>query len=234
MIEALSQAESWCSAHLPRLFDLYQRSEKAHPENYFTKILPNFAQDLWQRTYEAREEVLQQLDSKAWEQLVEKALPFVTARDAFRGWYQLINHLDEARGWVFLKERGFQQIDFIQNQNVKTPDLVATRGSTTAILEVKSVNQSEVDVNRLAARPAQASDVCHGLSEKLRHRVLRSIREAREQLEAYPYGANEKIALLVVRFDSDHLFVAQNYEELGQLISSQQIPGIEIVHQNAL
>ncbi len=234
MSNAFSEGERWCRLHLPRLYDLYGRSDKTHRDNYFTRILPDYHFEVWQKSYKARDEVLQRLDSDAWEQLIKKALPLVTTRDSRRGWYQLINHLDEARGWVLLKERGFQKIDFIPNQNGKTPDLIARNANTSAILEVKSVNQSDEDVSRLAARPLRAYEVHHGLTDKQKQRILRSIREAREQLEAYQCGANEKIALIVVRFDSDHQFVAQNYEELGQLIWSQRIPGVELVHQSTL
>jgi hypothetical protein len=220
MSNAFSEGERWCRLHLPRLYDLYGRSDKTHRDNYFTRILPNYHFEVWQKSFKAREEVLQRLDSGAWEQLIKKALPLVTTRDSRRGWYQLINHLDEARGWVLLKDRGFKKVDFVQNQNVKTPDLFATNENAAAIIEVKS--------------PLRAYDVQHGLTDRQKQRILRSIREAREQLETYQYGASEKIALLVVRFDSDHQFVGQNYEELGQLISSQRILGIEIVHQIAL
>lgn len=235
MSDALSDGERWCCTHLPKFYELYRRSDKSHPHNYFVKIFPDHIHEVWKKSYKVREEFLGQLDSEAWEQLVKKAVPLVTTRDSRRGWYQLINHLDEARGWVLLKERGYEGIRFIENQNGKTPDLIGTKGSSTAILEVKSLNQSDDDINSLAARkPFQVFDARHGLSEKFKHRLFRSIREAREQLEAFHCGADKKIALLVIRFDTDHLFADQNYAELQQLISNHQITGLELVHQNAM
>jgi len=70
-----------------------------------------------------------------------------------------------------------------------------------------------------------------GLSDKFKHRFFRSIRTACKQLVAYPGPVDKRIVLLVVRFDSDHLFLGQNYDELATLIASQPVAGIEIVCQ---
>src|SRR5436190_1295359 len=86
-----------------------------------------------------------------------------------------LNDLDEARGWVLLKERGYQNIRFIGKQNEKTPDLLGTKDNSTAILEVKSLNQSDEDISNRAAWPPQVISVRHGLSDKFKQRLQRSI-----------------------------------------------------------
>src|SRR5947207_8311522 len=140
------EAEDWPSSNFPRLFDLYQRSEKGDPKNYFKELFP-IAYFGWE-SHVHLEKTLGRLDSAAWEQLRDKALPYVTADDACRRHQQLISTLDEARGYVFLADQGYDRIEIIKPKNNEkghhqSPDLAAIKSGSTAILEVKTVNESD-------------------------------------------------------------------------------------------
>ena len=84
------EAEEWLS-NFPRLFDLYQRSEKNDPKNYF-----NF-EDLFpiafmgSAAYADIEKVLARLDALAWGKLRKKALPYATTAYPLRSYQRLFN-----------------------------------------------------------------------------------------------------------------------------------------------
>jgi hypothetical protein len=80
----LKEAEDWLSSNFPRLFDLYRRSQKDNPRNYFNskELFPvayvGFA------AYADIETALAKLDEMSWEILSKKALFCVTADDPLR------------------------------------------------------------------------------------------------------------------------------------------------------
>ncbi len=71
------EAEDWLS-HFPRLFDLYQHSDKDNPKSYFDfkKLFP-----IASRAFAESEKLFSRLDLKSWERLRDKALPYIAADD---------------------------------------------------------------------------------------------------------------------------------------------------------
>ena len=134
------EAENWIAFTFPRLFNLYQRSNKDDPKNYFNfKELFPIAY-LGAQAYGEIEQILSRLDSTAWEKLSKKALAGVKADDPTRRHHQLFNLLNEARGYAHLLDEGYTHIEFIEDLTGKSPDLFAKKNDSTAILEVKTVN----------------------------------------------------------------------------------------------
>src|SRR5207247_1070985 len=144
---------------------------------------------------EPMEKRLQQLDSSAWQQLIKKCVPFVTSCSRRRGHHQLINHLEEARGYALLVRRGYAGIGFIECGKRGSPDLLAESEMCNAVLEVKCVNNSDEHIDWLAAWPPQVRDVVHGLSAKFKQKLIAAVEEAREQLEAFGGPVDKKIVL---------------------------------------
>ncbi len=219
-------------AEFPRFFDLYERSDRLHPDNYFHRFLEDFGGELWRKAFEPAEAILQRLEPQAWESLAIKALPFVTKKSAIRGHNQLFDHLDEGRGYALLADRGYETIHFIDTGNARSPDLAGSRHGTTTILEVKSINRSQKDLIRLAT--PEARDVAFGVSNFLKRKLTAAIGEAREQLEAYSIPVEHQILLLVVRLEFDYMFVRENYMAVGDFTSSFSVPGFEVLAQQAL
>src|SRR6185369_1149062 len=140
----LKEAEDWLFSVCPKGFDLYQRSDKGNPKNYFDfrELCPSAS-----GSFALSEKTFARLDAKSWEKLREKALPYVTVDDRLRRYQQLWSALDEARGYVLLADEGYEQIEFIEPKkdkkgNPQSPDLTATKDCSTAVLEVKTVNES--------------------------------------------------------------------------------------------
>ena len=229
------EAEDWLSSNSPRLFDLYQWSNKGDPKNYFKELFP-IAYLGWE-SYVHLEKTRGRLDSAAWEQLRDKALPYVTADDARRRHQQLISTLDEARGYVFLADQGYDRIEFIKPKNNKkghhqSPDLAAIKSGSTAILEVKTFNESDPSLGPDAPWRHQATKVRQDLSDEFKAKLVSTIEQARKQLNGWPHASDRKIVLLVVRFDIGQKTSAQSYAELESFIASQPMQdGIEVYHQ---
>jgi len=229
------EAEDWLSSNFPRLFDLYQWSNKGDPKNYFKELFP-IAYLGWE-SYVHLEKTLGRLDSAAWEQLRDKALPYVTADDARRRHQQLISTLDEARGYVFLADQGYDRIEFIKPKNNKkgqhqSPDLAAIKSGSTAILEVKTFNESDPSLGPDAPWRHEATKVRQDLSDEFKAKLVSTIEQARKQLNGWPHASDRKIVLLVVRFDIGQKTSAQSYAELESFIASQPMQdGIEVYHQ---
>lgn len=129
---------------MPRLHDLYLASERDHPENYFTGFPAVLRSSQAHGAYAGIEETLSRLDENAWIALREKCVPFVTRRSRARGWCQLFDHLNEARGYILLAEMGCSHIRFLQEKG-PAPDLVGELGHCIVLVEVKSINPSDTD-----------------------------------------------------------------------------------------
>jgi hypothetical protein len=231
--QSLANAD-WFQARLPRLYDLYDRSIKSHPDNYFTYYSAATADDFFETCFKPLEEALEKLDSKAWEKLIGKALNYVTEKSPRRGYAQLFNHLNEARGYALLADRGYDEISFIdcENENRRSPDLFGKSQNSKAILEVKTINESEKDIN-LKLEDSLQSRSATRLSKEFENKLHATIEEAKEQLDAfaYPDSIDKRIIFLVVRFDLDNWVADHNFIVLRELVEAIQIPGLEVVHE---
>ena len=108
---------------------------------------------------------------------------------------------------------------------------MAKKLGSFAILEVKSVNPSEEDINQQATQEREAIKVNPKLTEKFKTRIKRSIRDAREQLDAYPYSTDRKIVFLIVQMELAQSTCGESYFELNSFITNQNTDDIEVIHQ---
>jgi hypothetical protein len=225
------EAEDWLLSNFPRLFDLCQRSNKDDPKNYFNfkELLP--IAYLGAQAYWEIEQVLSRLDSTAWEKLSKKALAGVTADDPTRRYHQLFNALNEARGYAYLEDEGYNAIGFIEDLTGKSPDLRAKKNSSIAILEVKTVNQSDEDIKNESLHKNEAIKVSPMLSEKFKARIKRNIRDAQEQLKRYQASATRRVIFLFIHMESSQRTCGESYADLKTFIAGQTTKDLEIVYQ---
>ncbi|MFO1512782.1 MAG: hypothetical protein U1F83_07715 [Verrucomicrobiota bacterium] len=228
------EAADWLF-NFPRLLDLYQHSDKRNPKNYFNV---DFSMPLGNE-----ESRLTRLDLASWKILRDKAAPLVSIDDSLRQHQFLWNVLDEASGYVFLADQGYERIEFIEPDKSKkggkqSPDLVGYKNGSTAILEVKTINESRDNLAPDAPWRTEAVVVRPELSEEFKRKVIATIEgkgEAKDQLQSYPHPTDRKIVLLVVRFDYGQKTGGHLYMELESFIASQNMKhGIEVYHQVAL
>jgi hypothetical protein len=199
----------------------------------FLRVVPRF---FFEKIFRPWEEILGKLGSKAWEQLIEKTLDSVTKKSPRREYAQLFNFLNEARGYALLVDRGYERISFIdckcrrKKKQKKSPDLLGESQNSTAILEVKTINVSEKELDWKERDRFQTRTVT-GLSDEFKKKLCLTIDHARKQLDAYPKSVDKKIVLLLIRFDMDNILEARNYTGLQSLIEANQIDEVEVVHE---
>lgn len=226
------EAGDWLVPHFPRLRDLFEHSDRGNPKNYFNVEFP--------LPLMGEERRFARLDSVSWEVLREKAAPYVSIDDPLRSYQQLWSTLDEARGYVFLADQGYDRIEFIEPSKSKksgqqSPDLVGYKAGSTAILEVKTVNESNENLGPNALWRHEAIQVRSNLSPEFKGKLVATIEQARNQLKSYPHPSERKIVLLVVRLDYGQKTGGHLYEELDEFIAS--LPSkerVEVYHQATL
>ena len=121
--------------NFPRLLDLYEHSDKTSPKNYFNVNYP--------LPLAEEEKRLARLDSASWQVLRDKAVRHVWFDDPTRRYQQLWNTLDEARGYEFLADQGYERIEFIEpskKDGIRAPDLIGRNAGSAAVLEVKTIS----------------------------------------------------------------------------------------------
>ena len=239
----------------PRLYELYRESEQDSETNYFKDfdsvltIPPDKSPA--RSSYERLEKELGELDKAAWQELRQKALKCITIKNELRGHNQLFECLNEAKGYLYLNSEGYKEIHFIPKENSKTPDLIARRGSSVALLEVKTINESEDELNwislnskeftlywkaRLEKRepPVQRKlvrEVRQGLDDSLKCKIAVKIWEAKCQLLGYDIEkVDRRIVYLAIRLDILTAMNPRNIDELAAYIQQQSDNQIEVVH----
>jgi hypothetical protein len=229
--------KNWPQSSL-RFNELYERSDQTNPNNFFhvhgqppVALSTLLFGDLFENLITWYEERLARLDDAVWEQLLLKALPHVCEKDTRRGWAQLWNHLNESLGYVLLADRGYRKIQFIDCGDGTTPDLLGETGTERVLVEVKTVNNSECDIDLLKNPVPVARDVIVGIGEPFKQKLRMTINDARVQLCQYGAPTDKRIVFLVIHCDSDFKFVGQNYKEIGEFVASCQTSQIEVAHQ---
>jgi hypothetical protein len=121
------------------------------------------------------EGILIQLDSDAWEQLVNKVLPETCNKDKNYGWRQFWNLLNEAYGYALLKSRGCAKIEFIpepkptkKGKTEKFADLRGNSPTSLAILDVKTINLSDDEIERNQRRNDPSFHVTEKIGKRIR------------------------------------------------------------------
>lgn len=222
----------WLFPNFPRLLDLYEQSERNNPANYFNVEFP--------LPLSEEEKRLQKLDLPSWKILRDKAAPYVSIDNPLRHYQQLWSVLDEARGYVFLADDGYERIEFIEPDKSKkggkqSPDLIGFKANSAAILEVKTINESNDNLAPNAPWRNEAVTVPHHLSEAFKRKVITTLEQASGQLLSFPRQVNRKIVLLIVRFDYGLKTSGDLYKELDQFIKSlTPDAGVEVYHQPTL
>jgi hypothetical protein len=187
--------------------------------------------DLFEKFSTWYEERLARLDDASWKQLLLKTLPYVCEKDSRRGWAQVFNHLNESLGYVLLADRGYSHIEFLDRGDDTTPDLLGKTVTERTLVEVKTVNNSEFDIDLMSNRVPVARDVMVGINERFKHKLRMTIDGAKDQLLRYGEPTDKRITFLVIHCDSDFKFVGQNYKEIGEFVASCQTAEVEVAHQ---
>jgi len=221
----------------PRLYELYHESDQHDEANYFARLPEELKNPYARPSYERLEEELEQLDDGAWQEFKEKVLSYITIMDSRRGYEQLFDLFMEVKGYLYLKSEGCEKIHFIPEGDTKTPDLCARCGSSTVLLEAKTINKSDEEIDWIRAnseRPdgrMQAKEVRLGLGDSLKRKIADKINKAKEQLMSYACeGVQRRIVYLIIHLDILRALDPRNLGELVAYIDEQSDEQIEVMH----
>lgn len=221
----------------PRLNEvasLHQNNEKSR----FYKFRETFDEEPeFIQLFTKIENELSELDDESWHFLKKEAadLCIILDADKRRGWTKLFEKLNEAKGYGFLKSKGFSNINFIPSEKrngIETPDLKAWQGiSQKALCEVKTKNISKDLVD--ATEKMTAYDSQDNLSPGLKNILEKIFSKANSQLNSYTEFSNpEKFIYLIIEYDDSWIFKKELDAKTRELFNSMKLIGVNLVIHN--
>jgi hypothetical protein len=218
---------------LRRISQLRAYSVKLNsPKAYFQADDDKLSNQRKRKFFVALERELQGLDAEAWEFLKGEALPRLNAQHSKRGWQQLFDTLNEAKGYNYLVRIGCREIKFIpraKTDNVQTPDLRGFLGSATVLCEVKTINVSEDEANRFATGGVGTTRLY--LEKEFFKKVSSVIHTAASQLLAVDKDLTSgRIVYVVFNFDDRlHEYADEYDQQIEAFIAGASLPDVEVV-----
>ena len=147
---------------------------------------------------------LKLLDSKNFNIFKKEVLP-QGSKVKDRCYERLTNRFNELKGFRYLKESGLKDIRIIpraKKNGQQTPDLEATdKIPNDTILEVKTVNNSDVEIEMLLGKNDNAGRVLDSIPKTLVNKIKNGILEKKTQIDNYNNNAMNKIILMVIKLD---------------------------------
>jgi hypothetical protein len=190
-----------------RTFELIDLVEdRCDPNAYFREFETRVVtEENLQRAWAARECEFKKLSREAWNRLKGDAKPHLLKNATNpRAWSQLINTLNEARGYIYLRSKGCPEPEFIpraKQGGIETPDLKGTRGDQIAILcEVKTINISDDEVTARSDIRSRSTEA--ELPPPFFIKLGKTLEKAFSQLTCYaPNEVAERVVLIIPNFD---------------------------------
>jgi hypothetical protein len=217
------------SKELPRIYELrfLTQTHKYLPEHFhdFDNSLSNSSSKM--QDFSSLEKELQGLDSTSWDMLKSE----IICKKKIT-WPQLMDKMNEVRGYNYLAKMGCKNIRFISPspRRLKTPDIEAMLGAMKVLCEVKTIHISEKEKDF-----RKGGKVNTMTSYKLKCGFFKKLRKdqiiAENQLKEYDRTiTTRRIVYVVINFDD---WIGDGREEyfkqIQQFLSADPISGIEIV-----
>ncbi|MGC1179409.1 MAG: hypothetical protein WA884_10395 [Methyloceanibacter sp.] len=222
-----------CDSELQRISELRDYSKHLQsPKSYFRDDDTKFSDPRRRRFFLDIELDLQGLDVDAWTFVKGEALPRLQAKHPTRGWEQLFETLNEAKGYNYLVRIGCRDVKFIPRsttKGVRTPDLRGLLASTKVLCEVKSINVSARELDRRTN--GGVGTILAYLEEGFFNKLMSDINTAALQMRALDVDVEtRRIVYLVVSFDDNlHEYAIEYQKQIEAYIASVGTPGVEVV-----
>ncbi len=215
-----------------RVAELRDISINLHsPEAYFRADDDKLSNPGKRKFFLALERDLQGLDAKAWEFMKIETWPLLKARDQKRGWQQLFDRLNEAKGYNHLVNIGCKNVEFIPRakiDSVEAPDIKGLLNGATTLCEVKTINMSEIEIQRFARRGV--GETLQNLEEGFFNKLAKDLKKASSQLLAFDSSAAHRIVYVVCNFDDRLHEYADDYQrQIEAYIAGAPLPNIKVV-----
>ena len=219
---------SW-KDEFPCWYQLYQASEPSLPDNYFP-LLDEPRSKITTASYHEWEICFARLDADSRHQLFQKAAPYVSRRDkgSKRHWSALFEILNEAKGYNYLQDLNYSTVRFIPKSSSRTPDVCGSASFGDALLEVKTINKSDIDIIQMGTLQKAHSGLPDGLKKKL----LSDYTIACDQLHSVPLQKSaRRICYFCITLDLPVVLTDSNKQALDDYLNSIQ-KDCEIYHES--
>jgi len=220
----------------PKLYELYCESNQANAANYFEDFESELRSPQAQSADKQLEVELEQLEDIAWQELKQKTLNYVAVKNERRAWSQLFDILDETKGYHYLKSEGCKKIHFIPEcKGSKTPDIRAQCGRYIALLDVKTINVSDEEINYLRYNrehrdnPRLREPGLESIKQRIRRRIKDAVEQGRKQLFEYaerwcPADSPKRMIIyIIIHLDAKHCWTPQDIDNLKTYVSELQV-----------
>ena len=229
------QAEATINDELQRISQLRDYSINLNsPKAYFRTGDDKLSNPSKRQFFVALESELQGLDDEAWKFLKSEAVPRLKSSHPTRGWQQLFDTLNEAKGYNHLVRIGCTDVKFIPRataNRVQTPDLRGLLGATRVLCEVKTINVSDDEANRFAVGGARKT--LRHLEGPFFDKLSSTIRTAATQLLTFDKDLTSRRDVYVVfNFDDRiHEYADDYQQQIETFLASASQPDVDIVFE---
>jgi hypothetical protein len=215
----------------PRLSELQVISVRLNsPNAYFQAADTKFTDPLKRRYFLRIEEDLRSLDPDAWDALRNVAAQrLIRTKD--RGWQPLFDALNEAKAYNHLVSIGCTSVKFIprsKKQGGRTPDLQAMSNSVLTFCEVKTINLSAVEIERL--RSSGIGTTLLEVEDGLLNKITSDLHNAHDQMNKfYPANDARRIIYMIVNFDNNFDMAWKYQNQVRAHVDKVRPLGVEVV-----
>lgn len=204
----------------PRLGMLYQRSNTTATDNYFGIYDSPILYDGTKQQFATWETLLQSLDAASLEIFLRKTAGRVSARpNHSRGWGQLVEAVNEVRGYVHAQSLGFSTCRLLNEQAHPFPDVEAAGVAGRCLIEVKTIQESDEEIE-LRGQLQRAES---GLPQRLKRVLRKRYSHAVNQIAGHPWATDaRRICYMVITLDLCTVLADENKELLRRFIQDLQ------------
>ncbi|MBN1972783.1 MAG: hypothetical protein JW787_04045 [Sedimentisphaerales bacterium] len=221
------------SKEFPHLYQIFKLSDISHPDNFFAGMDSERKSQLAMESYRKWENRLSRLSVDAFNDLSVRASQCVTKRDKKnnRHWSTLFEVLNEAKGYEFLLDEGYNVVRFIPTQKKEvTPDIWAKKNDSEAVLEVKTIWRSDFDLS-LRFEKVQTS-ICE-ISDGFKNKIIDDYEEAKRQCYSIKDpNITRRICYFCIDLDLVVAMEESNQKLLEDFMKNIEKSDVEIVYDS--
>lgn len=214
---------------MPGFNELIEELGKKYPDDWWVKsnlqtklFFPDPFPEI--EVYEA---ALHALDLESWVILSKKAHEAFREKRNTRGKSQFFSLLNEALAYEYLVKEGYSNIRLIaDSKKKKTPDISCKLNGKEHCCEVKTINISTEEINRISSGEVFDASIYQNLSKGFIDKLIYTINSAVVQITSYSsYG----LVYVIINFDDFTLSYYHDYDRQISEILSSQFKGVDIV-----
>ncbi len=204
----------------PRLGMLYQRSKTSAMDNYFGIYDAPTLHEGTEKQFATWETLLQALDPASLDTFLRKTVGRVSARsNPDRGWSQLVETINEVRGYVYAQSLGFTTCRLLDEQAHPFPDIEASGVEGRCLIEVKTIQESDEEIELRGQVQSAESGIPQRLKRVLRKRYSHAV----DQIAGHPWASDaRRICYIIITLDLCTVLAEENKDLLQVFIEELQ------------